>query len=432
LNAADRMLLAVDRSLRRLGAPGFESQTFVWLRSRADRSRLRAALARLGAEHPIAIARLLEAGDGGAPCWRFQPGALADLVETDLGSAAPQAVLEHAGRLLSTPCDPAEADPIRFHLLHRPDETDVVLIQFNHTLMDHGDTIRVLRYLERAGGPAPAIAEARPHVDGDLIRAYRAQFPTRRRRAALHRVVEWSRFLRSGAVQLNRKGSGVRGPGPLRLATRRLDQHATGALQARVQASGGFPSLSMAVLGSAFRTLASLAPPAGISGQYLAAGIGVDLGLNRGPAPLWQNLASVVPIWAEPSELDDRDRLVCGLGRQLRERLACDFDLGVLEVAAIFGRRQRQARWALELLLRYCVSLWYGYFGSLDSVGERFCGAAIEQVFTAGPCWAPVGLTCLVNQYGRRLLFQATYLAEIVPEPLVNSFLDHLMDDLMR
>jgi hypothetical protein len=246
----------------------------------------------------------------------------------------------------------------------------------------------------------------------------------------VRRVAEWPRLLRGGAVQLGRKGSGGAGPAQLRLAARCLDQGSTRALQTRVQTNGGIPSRSMAVLGSVFRMMARHAPPGGKRGRYFAAGIGVDLGLNRGPAPIWQNLASLVPIRAEPGELEDRARLIGGLSRQLREHLACDLDLGLIELITIFARRPQHARWAIELLLRYCVSLWYGYFGSLDSVGQQFCGSAIEQIFSAGPCWAPMGLTLLANQYGGQLLFQATYMPELVPEPTVSAFLDDVLADL--
>src|SRR5262249_27581442 len=149
------------------------------------------------------------------------------LLETNLESPAPQAVLEHAARLLSTPCDPAEVDPIRFHLLHRPDGRDVFLIQFNHTLMDHSDTIRVLRYLERCGRMALGFPEPQHPPDSDLIRAHLARFPRARRRAAVRQVEEWPRLLRGGAVQLSRQGPGGSGPAQLRLATRCLDQLAT-------------------------------------------------------------------------------------------------------------------------------------------------------------------------------------------------------------
>jgi len=36
LNAADCALLFVDRTLREMGCPGFETQMFVWLSGRAD------------------------------------------------------------------------------------------------------------------------------------------------------------------------------------------------------------------------------------------------------------------------------------------------------------------------------------------------------------------------------------------------------------
>ena len=48
LNVSDRMLLSVDRAMRRLGGPGFETQTLVHLAGRVDRDRLRTALACLG------------------------------------------------------------------------------------------------------------------------------------------------------------------------------------------------------------------------------------------------------------------------------------------------------------------------------------------------------------------------------------------------
>src|SRR5437763_3589612 len=118
LNAADRTLLAIDRTLRRLDSPGFETQTFVWLGGRVAVGQLHAALARLGARHPVTTARLVETAGHGGPYWQLRPGAQVILRESRLDSAAPQAVLDHAAGLLSTPSDPTQADPVRFHLLH--------------------------------------------------------------------------------------------------------------------------------------------------------------------------------------------------------------------------------------------------------------------------------------------------------------------------
>src|SRR5262245_5462764 len=92
LNAADRTLLTIDRALRRLDAPGFETQTFVWLRGRVDPGQLHSALAHLGARHPVTTARLVETAGNGGPYWQLRPGARVALQESRLDSAAPQAV----------------------------------------------------------------------------------------------------------------------------------------------------------------------------------------------------------------------------------------------------------------------------------------------------------------------------------------------------
>src|SRR5262245_47643446 len=113
LNAADRCLMAVDRTIRRLGGPGFETQTFIWLSERIDACRLAARIASLGEPFPLITARLIEQG---GPYWRLRPAAAVTLVETRLNSADPQAVLDEAASLLSAPSNPAEVDPVRFHL----------------------------------------------------------------------------------------------------------------------------------------------------------------------------------------------------------------------------------------------------------------------------------------------------------------------------
>src|SRR5207237_432214 len=77
------------------------------------------------------------------------------LQETRLDSAAPQAVLDHAGQRLSVPCELPRSDPIRFHLLHRPDGRDVFLVQYSHALTDHADVVRLLGTLDRPTTHAP-------------------------------------------------------------------------------------------------------------------------------------------------------------------------------------------------------------------------------------------------------------------------------------
>jgi len=100
---------------------------------------LRTAIARLSDCCPAIAARLAPArgGPGGRACWRFRPGAICALREVTLSSDDSEAVLDHAGKILSDGGDPANADPLEFHLLHRPGGNDVVLLQYNHVLMDN-------------------------------------------------------------------------------------------------------------------------------------------------------------------------------------------------------------------------------------------------------------------------------------------------------
>jgi hypothetical protein len=424
LNAADHCLWAIDRTLRQLRGPGFETQTFVWLAGRVEVSRLRDALDRLGQHYPILGARLVEPG---GPFWCSGPEAGCSLQETDLPTAAPQAVLDHAGQLLSGPTDPAEVAPIRFHLLHRPDGSDVFLVQYNHTLVDHNDALLLLRQVERfaAGEPAPAAVPWR-----DRVWAYLRRFPRARRRQAALAAERWRRSLRGGAIHLGREAPGSDRLA-CRLAVRRLEPAATQALEAQAVSVCGMPAVSMAVLASAFRAIARRAGPAP-AGRYFNAGIGVDLGISRAKGPALQNLTTLVPLRAGRDDVGDRDQLTRLLNRQLREQLAGDMDLGVLELATVYGRQQRQGRWAIELLLRYCLSLWYGSFGNLRGLGPEFCGVPVEEVFSAGPAWAPVGLTLLVNQFQGRLHLQCTFVPACVPEALVNAFLEEVLADLPR
>jgi hypothetical protein len=212
---------------------------------------------------------------------------------------------------------------------------------------------------------------------------------------------------------------------------RSMEQSATSALRARLLQAGGLPNLSMALLGSAFRAIARLAPSPAPAAHF-AAGIGVDLGLRRRNGLLFGNPISLVPIRACQADLGDRDGLAALLGRQFRERLQDALDVGLLQLLPVLCRRLSQTRWLLNLGLRQGFSLWYAYFGSLDGVGDQFCGARVEDVFFIGPTWPPMGLTLLISQFRGRLRFLATYLPESVPEPLAGAFLDQLLADLIQ
>ncbi len=452
LNPLDLALCCVDRAIRGMGYPGFETQLLVWLTGRADAARLRRAIARLGRLHPVITSRLHQrvAEDVGGAWWEFQNGAEADMAEIELDTADPARVLARAGQLLSTPQDPAESAPLRFYLLHRPGGGDVFLMQYNHVLMDNGASSLVVREIDRLSQLddlavcPPQKTRAEPPGDGCRMMArYLRRFSHAQRRSAATGAVDLNgRVLRGRAAILGKgeeDSSLIYQPAEqttgrrqvhLNVATRSLDSEATRAIHAQAVKLCGLPSLSMAILASAFRAMGQLGPSDRNGQRNYVAGIGLDLNLRSGGNPLFQNLLSIVPISARPQELASRPELVQLLSRQFRSRLESRIDLGIVRLATGFAPRVRHMRWALEHLVRYSYSLWYAYFGALDAIGPDFCGTPVESAQYIGPAWSPMGIGMLVNQFGGRLCFQLTYDPYLVSEALVNQFLDATLADL--
>lgn len=432
LNAADRALLAVNQSLHDQGAAGFETQMVLELAGRVQVDGLRAAIARLSRQYPVIAARLVEAEEQGGPFWRFRSGAYCAVREEDLASPQPDAVLDYASQLLATPHDLQHADPLRFHLLHRPDGRDVLVVQYNHTLMDNRAALALLREIDRCFRADSSEIQASAAQQPGLLRPYLRRFPLTQRTAAADAAADlWNGLVRGGATMLGQPAPAESQPLQVRIATRSLEPHETSALQLRVLATCGIPNLSMAVLASAFRALGSIAA-AGNGNRNFIAGIGVDLGLRDRTRPVFHNLMSMVPIQASGRELGDRQELLRQLSRQLRERVTSQTDLGVLQLMSLFSRRPRHARWVIDALTRRGFSLWYGYFGSQDAAGERFCDVPIERLFYAGPAWSPMGLSLIANQFAGRLLLQMTYIPASIPQAVAGQFLDEVLDDLSR
>jgi hypothetical protein len=436
LNAADCALLSVDRALRKMGCPGFETQMLVWLSGRASVVDLRDAVARLSLLHPVLASRLIESDGRGESYWQFRPGAECQLLETDLDSAQDEAVLDHAGLLMSTPCDPAEMDPIRFHLLHRPDGRDVFLVQYNHTLMDINTTIPLIVEINRLCQPDShllGVSHSTSPRPRDRLREHLRSFSLLRRKKAMRSTLAlWSQCLRGGARRLGGATRSRAGSMQLRVAVRQLDVNETRALQSRVTKVCGFPTLSMALMGSAFRVIDRLSTQRRKGDGTCVAGIGVDLGLRGKRELTFQNLVSVVPVFAKSADLSDRDNLLRMLSSQMRDRLAEEIDLGMLQWTTTLSKHRRQTSWVLEFVLRAGFSLWYAYFGAQDGIGDNFGGSGIERIFYTGPGWSPMGMTLIANQFRGQLLLQATYVPESVPEDLANAFLDGVVEDLMK
>jgi hypothetical protein len=426
LNAMDGTMLAVDAAVRSGGSPGFNTQTQLWLAGQIDIDRLQSALRALSQRYPVITARL-SAGAGGEPEWKFRPAVGCPLHESHLSSDNPSDVLRRASVLLSEPLDPREHAPIQFHLIHRGNGRDVVLVQFSHVLMDHPGVLPLLlrlQTLEESLVPQPI-------PERDALPAYLASCPRLRRLRAA-----WdTAYLRLGSLQADLALFGAeskRHEGEFRLefATRDLSVDDTHALGARVTAACGFPGLSMALLGSVFRTGQHLGLVRSQSAR-LTAGIGIELGLRSGDEILLQNLSSVMPVVALREQLHCRRALTQMLNAQMRERLERRIDLGVIELSRLFRRRRSFVRFMMKRLMNRGYSVWYAYFGSSDRIGARFFDVPIEDFRSFGPCWPSVGLTVIADQFRGRLQLHCTYVPQRIAPAQAEAFMDKLVDDLL-
>jgi hypothetical protein len=425
----DETILAVDHAVRGTGTSGFETQTLVWLDGRVDVPALQAGLDALRRKYPLITSHLQPAGLFRRPAWRFRPDAQCTLQERQLETTTEEEVLGVASELLSEPRDLTAEPPIRFHLLHGNDGRDVLLMQYNHTLMDNPAAIPLLRRLDQLARGESDASQPDNAEDCDRIAEYLSSYSRLKRLTAMLRVIHMrTRSIRG--ISLFGRDEVLEGDSRRQCITANsLDADAAREISSSVAAACRFPALSMALLASVFRTGRQL----GFSTEpqcRITTGIGLELGLRDDNGPLFQNLSSVVPLAARSTELDDREQLTRALNAQLRERLARHYDLGLVELGSAFRNIRRLVRYVTKRLMRTGYSVWYAYFGSTDGLGETFLGVPIRELRFTGPCWPSVGLTVIVNQYRGRLNLQITYLPACISHTDANAFMNALLEDL--
>jgi hypothetical protein len=426
LNPVDCAMLSVDRFLRAVGHPGFETQMVLWLGGRLDVDRLQQAIARLAAEHPLLTARL---HDTPSPHWQLAQAGGGSLREVQLESPDDQAVLEHLAQGLSQPADPRHTDPLRYSLLHRPDGRDVLVLQYNHTLLDNRATVALVRHLDRmASGNGPADGRSAP---GNIWQVLRKHDRTKRRAAAKRAVDVWWQSIRGSAAMLRRPPPAPQRLTKVKIAVRRLSAEQSRAFHQWVLKTCGMPTVSMALLASVFRVMDRLSDDRR-KGTAWIAGLGVDLGLRRPGSLMLHNLMSIMPMRADREQLGDRGQLARDLSRQMRSHLENEIDLGTLQLIAVNSRRAQRMRWIIDGCMTWAFSMWYSYFGNLDGAGDRLLDVPIEGIDYIGPCWSPLGITLLASQFHGRLALQASYLPEVISAELAEQLLDGIVDEISR
>ena len=442
LNAVDRLMLSAHNSLREIGHSGFHCQTHLWLRERLDVSALRNALRCLSLRYPVMTSRLVQPGGANGPYWQFRPGALCKLHETVLGRSDTDSVWRYAGDLFSAPLDHDRIDPTAFHLLHLPDGRDVLLMRFSHVLMDGKAPELLLNQIEschhKQDEMCPVEGHAnerasRPCRNGDAMMAHLNGFKRIRRYRAALRVVGSHLHMPARSVTLAPPTTSELTLERYGIDVRSLDESQTKAITDRAQRLCGFTNLTPAVLASVFRAVARINSGKQTTRYCLRTDIPLTLRPPGRSDPIFRNLISFIQLSAKALELGDRDHLTQVLHSQMRNQLRRRIDLGNLQMMTALSRH----RWLLRKYIvahirKYPCTLDYCFMGPVAEHLERFCGRAVDWLYTLNTTTSPQGVALQVNLFRGRMNLVMTYVSETMPKALASTFLDTIIEDLIE
>jgi hypothetical protein len=428
LSPGDRAILVGSRALRFHGQPGLPIQTHLWLTNRVDPEQLRRGLRRLNVLYPMVTSRLVVEGD--CAFWQTRPGAECVLHECSLESSDQAAVSRFAEQLIVQPQDLDRCDPISFHLLHLPDGRDVFVFQYEHTLMDATAAAPLIKEINRH-----AMAETEP--DGpvpeltDEFNAYIRRFSWWQRFQAVWNVI--LEFIRRGKQPPITIGPYDRPiPAAPTLAVRVLSVEQCTSVAAWAERLVGVPSISMAVLSAAFRSIRALTTQEVKDDSVFSAHLGVRLRRVVSARNLLGNSVSLCMIRVPTAELVDHRRAFLAATKSLQDQLARRLDLGM---AILSNRVSLNGKRGVRFARKKCLvigpdSLRYGYFGSLASPGEKFLGVEIELAYKTALALPPWCLMLWVNQSGGKLVLSSVYHREHISDEVAQSFVDHVVADL--
>jgi hypothetical protein len=412
LNPMDRMLRILHDLLRSRGHPGLLLQTQVWLDGPPDQARVLAGIAGLASRFPLVRGRLI--GSGKHAAWLPGPSGPPLRIET-LPDDSEDRVREYSERLFTIPLDPADADPVEFHLLRRPGGRAVLVVRWSHVLMDPKGVEQLLPELDRpdAARPEPVATPA----------------PTR---------VGWFRWLRRlGALTWSAGPAGLvltpqRTPvpwtDPTQIDVRSLDADQTREVHARAVRLCGLPGLAPVLVAAGFRAINRLAGRRPRFWEVCYTHVPITP-RRAGPAAAGHNLHSYLMLQAPVRR--SGEALPRSLQRQQFTQLRRGIDQGYLDGVAVLTRFPLLARWSIAPLFRR-TSFAFGYHGPVTPTIDELFGVRVERVVSGIPiAWSPPGLWLTASQDRDQLRLILTSVPSALPSGYPGQFLDAVAAELL-
>lgn len=431
LNAFDQSMLSINITQQQDGNAGFETLAQLWLETRLEVSRLRLALDQLTTRHPVLTAHLTRAWNG-IWRWDWSAGGSLKIEEQTLPDATESAVLTAAGELLSRPRNLRTEAPLNFHLLHLSDGSDVLLMHFNHVLIDLQSASLLLQELNGLlSGEAPL--PAAPFID--RIAEHRRRFPRSQRWRAFRRILPeyvkdrwsprdtWPRMIPSG--QLPRSEF----PARMKIIARELPATELQDLQQYARKASRLPSLSMCILGGVFAAVGDQVP--GIQPtDLLRTCIGVDVTQQTLKTFQPQNVCSILRVELTREQSLDRTERVMRLNEQMHQTLRDQIDLGIIESSSLFYYCFPMVKREAGQMIRWAFSFWYAHTTAPPGLQDRFAGIPLRQFQYISPAWSPLGVAVLATQANDRLRFVLTYVEQQISAAQAQTLLDGILAEL--
>jgi len=430
LSGGDRLMLALTRATQGMGWGGFGHLLQIEFEGHVDRERVQRLCDRLQTVHPVVTARLKERGKEAVWVFGESPQPLLEVISIASAEQIPQI----AGELLRRPFDFARDNPLSVHLLQSQAGHDVLLVRFDHALTgasSFGMLVDELNRLDLADAAEPPawlanVDQLRPKPSPPLSWAERRVLV--RHGWSQRRLNRGTTDVRLASDVPRRRPPAVKDT-PAVIIERQLSPEATATWKNSVGRQLGLPSASLSLLASVFRSLwKHRATESYKRRPLLVTSLAFDRRARGGGGPIFENHVTAVRITATPEELTNRQQLVDGMLRSVREQIK----IGVDRSGMTFQDRL-PGGWLLKLLARRRAhqmrSFWYGYFGELTTV-DSLCGVRIRRLVPAIEPWPNKEVGLLGYEYRGELHVSCAYLPSLVEDARVVDFVNDILSDL--
>ena len=105
----------------------------------------------------------------------------------------------------------------------------------------------------------------------------------------------------------------------------------------------------------------------------------------------------------------------------------------ILRLMAALSRHQwLLQRYIVSHIRKYPFTLDFCFMGPVAEGLERFCGRAVDWLYTLNTTTSPRSVALQVNLFRGRMNLVMTYISNSMPRTLASTFLDTIIKDLIR